>query len=178
MRLCWCHMGIVRWLEYPFSSPLLSPSPSSPLLSPSPSLLSFLLISLNIGLPPVLLFGSDHLKEKVSEDCLSGKKVICLCITEPHAGIPFPLLSSPFLFFPPLLLSSSLSYLLGSDVANLQSEAIKSEDRKHYIVNGQKKWITNISIILLLLLFLFFLFFLFFFSYFSFLLLIHRFRFV
>ena len=28
----------------------------------------------------------------------------------------------------------------GSDVANIQCEAKKSEDGKHYIVNGEKKW--------------------------------------
>ena len=31
----------------------------------------------------------------------------------------------------------------GSDVANLGCEAKLSEDGKHYIVNGEKKWITN-----------------------------------
>jgi len=42
--------------------------------------------------------------------------VICLCITEPQAG---------------------------SDVANLGTTAKKTPDGKHYIVNGEKKWITN-----------------------------------
>jgi len=31
----------------------------------------------------------------------------------------------------------------GSDVANLKTTAKKTEDGKHYIVNGEKKWITN-----------------------------------
>jgi alkylation response protein AidB-like acyl-CoA dehydrogenase len=31
----------------------------------------------------------------------------------------------------------------GSDVANLTCEAKLSEDGKHFIVNGEKKWITN-----------------------------------
>lgn len=31
----------------------------------------------------------------------------------------------------------------GSDVANITCEAKLSEDGKHYIVNGEKKWITN-----------------------------------
>lgn len=31
----------------------------------------------------------------------------------------------------------------GSDVANLTCEAKLSDDGKHYIVNGEKKWITN-----------------------------------
>ena len=51
---------------------------------------------LSIGLPPILHFGSKYLKDKVAKDCLTGKKVICLAITEPYAG---------------------------SDVANLQTEA-------------------------------------------------------
>jgi hypothetical protein len=31
----------------------------------------------------------------------------------------------------------------GSDVANLQATAKKTPDGKFYIVNGEKKWITN-----------------------------------
>eukprot|EP01096_Ripella_sp_DP13-Kostka_P010118 TRINITY_DN393_c0_g1_i1.p1 TRINITY_DN393_c0_g1~~TRINITY_DN393_c0_g1_i1.p1 ORF type:complete len:597 (+),score=292.92 TRINITY_DN393_c0_g1_i1:148-1791(+) len=71
---------------------------------------------LSIGLPPVLHFGSEFLRNKVGKPCLSGEKIICLAITEPSAG---------------------------SDVANLQTEAKKSECGKFYIVNGEKKWITN-----------------------------------
>jgi alkylation response protein AidB-like acyl-CoA dehydrogenase len=71
---------------------------------------------LAIGLPPVLKFGSKYLKDLVGKPCLSGEKVICLAITEPDAG---------------------------SDVAGLKTSAVKSADGKHYIVNGQKKWITN-----------------------------------
>lgn len=75
-----------------------------------------LFAGLSIGLPPILHFGSDYLKDKVAGPCLRGEKVICLCITEPDAG---------------------------SDVANLKCEAKKTPDGKHYIVNGEKKWITN-----------------------------------
>ncbi|KAG2186257.1 hypothetical protein INT43_002695 [Umbelopsis isabellina] len=69
---------------------------------------------LGIGLPPIIHFGSDYLKKKVVRDCLAGDKVICLAITEPTAG---------------------------SDVASLVTEARDEGD--HYIVNGEKKWITN-----------------------------------
>eukprot|EP00742_Colponemidia_sp_Colp-10_P000836 GILJ01000906.1.p1 GENE.GILJ01000906.1~~GILJ01000906.1.p1 ORF type:complete len:550 (-),score=77.59 GILJ01000906.1:98-1747(-) len=69
-----------------------------------------------IGLPPVVHFGSQQLQDQVCGPCLTGDKVICLCITEPYAG---------------------------SDVANLQTTAVKTPDGKHYIVNGEKKWITN-----------------------------------
>ena len=71
---------------------------------------------LSIGLPPVLRFGSKYLQDKVGKACLTGEKVICLAITEPYAG---------------------------SDVANLTTEAVKTPDGKHFIVNGEKKWITN-----------------------------------
>ncbi|KAI8906269.1 acyl-CoA dehydrogenase/oxidase [Gorgonomyces haynaldii] len=71
---------------------------------------------LGIGLPPILHFGSDYLKQKVVRDCIQGRKNICLAITEPSAG---------------------------SDVANLKTEAKKTADGKFYILNGEKKWITN-----------------------------------
>jgi len=71
---------------------------------------------LSIGLPPVLQFGPEHMKDRIARDCLYGEKVICLAITEPYAG---------------------------SDVANLRTEAKLTPDGKYYIVNGEKKWITN-----------------------------------
>jgi len=64
----------------------------------------------------VLHFGNKALQEKVCRPCLMGEKVICLAITEPSAG---------------------------SDVANLKTTAKLTPDGKHYIVNGEKKWITN-----------------------------------
>ncbi|KAI6383245.1 hypothetical protein MCOR25_000165 [Pyricularia grisea] len=70
-----------------------------------------------IGLTAVLNFCKDEpLKKKISEEVFSGKKKICLAITEAFAG---------------------------SDVANLRTTAKKTADGKHYIVNGTKKWITN-----------------------------------
>jgi len=71
---------------------------------------------LGIGLPPILHFGSPEMQDRIIPPCVQGKKIICLCITEPSAG---------------------------SDVANLTTVATKTEDGKHYIVNGEKKWITN-----------------------------------
>ncbi|KEF63211.1 acyl-CoA dehydrogenase [Exophiala aquamarina CBS 119918] len=69
-----------------------------------------------IGCPPLVKYGNKKLVERILPDILSGDKRICLAITEPDAG---------------------------SDVANLTCEAKLSEDGKHYIVNGEKKWITN-----------------------------------
>ncbi|KAL0262496.1 hypothetical protein SLS55_001464 [Diplodia seriata] len=69
-----------------------------------------------IGCPPVVKHGKKELVQRILPGILSGDKRICLAITEPDAG---------------------------SDVANLTCEAKLSEDGKHYIVNGEKKWITN-----------------------------------
>jgi alkylation response protein AidB-like acyl-CoA dehydrogenase len=69
-----------------------------------------------IGAPPVVKHGKKALIDRIMPDVINGDKRICLAITEPDAG---------------------------SDVANLTCEAKLSEDGKHYIVNGEKKWITN-----------------------------------
>ncbi|GAA5998683.1 uncharacterized protein JCM10292_007157 [Rhodotorula paludigena] len=69
-----------------------------------------------IGLPPVMNFGSDELKQRIIPEVLAGNKWISLAITEAFAG---------------------------SDVAGLRTTAKKTPDGKHYIVNGTKKWITN-----------------------------------
>jgi alkylation response protein AidB-like acyl-CoA dehydrogenase len=69
-----------------------------------------------IGMPPVMKYAKKALRDRIAPGILQGDKRICLAITEPDAG---------------------------SDVANLTCEAKLSEDGKHYIVNGEKKWITN-----------------------------------
>ncbi|KAI8916392.1 acyl-CoA dehydrogenase/oxidase [Gorgonomyces haynaldii] len=69
-----------------------------------------------IGLPPIMHFAKKQVKERVVPLVLTGKKRICLAITEPGAG---------------------------SDVANIKTRAVLSPDGKHYIVNGVKKWITG-----------------------------------
>jgi len=67
-----------------------------------------------IGLPPIYNHGTEELKQRVVPECLKGTACCCLCITEPSAG---------------------------SDVANLKATAKLEGD--HYILNGEKKWITN-----------------------------------
>ncbi|KKK12529.1 acyl-CoA dehydrogenase family protein [Aspergillus ochraceoroseus] len=59
---------------------------------------------------------NEPLRAQVTEEVLSGKKKMCLAITEAFAG---------------------------SDVAGLRTTAEKTPDGKYYIVNGTKKWITN-----------------------------------
>jgi acyl-CoA dehydrogenase len=68
------------------------------------------------GIPPILSFGSEALQAKFLPDLLPGKKRCCIAITEPGAG---------------------------SDVANIATTARLSPDGKEYILNGEKKWITN-----------------------------------
>lgn len=54
---------------------------------------------------------NKELKERVTEEVLSGKKKMCLAVTEAFAG---------------------------SDVAGLRTTAEKTPDGKYYIVNGTK----------------------------------------
>lgn len=68
----------------------------------------------NIGLPPVINFGQDHLKELIAPQVINGSKRISLAITEPSGG---------------------------SDVAQLMTKARRDGD--HYIVNGSKTYITG-----------------------------------
>jgi hypothetical protein len=75
-----------------------------------------LLSGMIIGLPTVLNFGSQECKKHVVEDVLSGRKFLSLAISEAFAG---------------------------SDVAGLRCKAVLSDDKKHWIVTGTKKWITN-----------------------------------
>ncbi|KAJ6494754.1 acyl-CoA dehydrogenase [Mycena vitilis] len=67
-----------------------------------------------IGLPPVMNFGQPALRDKILEEVFSGKKLICLAISEAFAG---------------------------SDVAGLKCFAKKTD--KGWVVTGTKKWITN-----------------------------------
>ncbi|TVY84130.1 Acyl-CoA dehydrogenase apdG [Lachnellula suecica] len=68
------------------------------------------------GLPPILKFGNEQLQERFVPDIITGKKRICIAITEPGAG---------------------------SDVSNIATTATRTADGKHFLVNGTKKWITN-----------------------------------
>ncbi|GAA5980538.1 hypothetical protein JCM11641_006673 [Rhodosporidiobolus odoratus] len=67
-----------------------------------------------ISIGPILHFASGAVKKRIVPALLRGEKRSCLAITEPEGG---------------------------SDVANLVCEARKEGD--FYVVNGQKKWITN-----------------------------------
>lgn len=65
------------------------------------------------GVPPIITYGSKELQQRFLPDLLTGRKRICIGITEPDVG---------------------------SDVANLSTTAEKTPDGKFYVVNGTKKW--------------------------------------
>lgn len=67
-----------------------------------------------IGLPPVINWGSEAMKQMVAPDVIAGKKHISLGITEPGGG---------------------------SDVAQLATTAVRDGD--HFVVNGSKTFITG-----------------------------------
>ncbi len=69
-----------------------------------------------IGMLPLYFFGTEEQKKKYLPDLAIGKTKAAYCLTEPNAG---------------------------SDALNSRSTATLSEDKKHYILNGQKMWITN-----------------------------------
>jgi len=72
---------------------------------------------MTISLTAVLQWMPEsELKTRVVNEVLSGKKKMCLAITEAFAG---------------------------SDVAGIRTTATLTPDGKHYIVRGTKKWITN-----------------------------------
>jgi len=70
----------------------------------------------SMALPPVMQHGSQRLRDLVCRDVVTGKKNICLAISEPGAG---------------------------SDVARIACTAALSADGTHFVLNGQKKWITG-----------------------------------
>jgi len=80
----------------------------------SGGLLASLFVPTNIGLPPIIVYGSTQLKERIVRDCVEGRKAACLCVTEPSGG---------------------------SDVGAIKTTARREGDV--FVVNGAKKWITG-----------------------------------
>jgi acyl-CoA dehydrogenase family protein 9 len=71
---------------------------------------------LSIGIKGILLFGNDEQKNKYLPQAASGQMIFAYALTEPRVG---------------------------SDAQNIETCAILSEDGSHYILNGQKTYITN-----------------------------------
>ena len=69
-----------------------------------------------IGTLPILYYGNEEQRKKYIPKLASGEMVGAYCLTEPGAG---------------------------SDANSGTTKAVLSEDGEHYILNGQKMWITN-----------------------------------
>jgi len=69
-----------------------------------------------IGTLPILYYGNEEQKKKYVPKLASGEWKASYCLTEPASG---------------------------SDANSGKTKAVLSADGKHYILNGQKMWITN-----------------------------------
>jgi len=69
-----------------------------------------------IGSLPLLYYGTQAQKEKYSPKLATGEWKAAYCLTEPNSG---------------------------SDANSGSTKAVLSADGKHYVLNGQKMWITN-----------------------------------
>ncbi len=69
-----------------------------------------------IGTLPILYYGNEEQKAKYIPKLASGEWKAAYCLTEPNAG---------------------------SDANSGKTKAKLTEDGKHYVINGQKMWITN-----------------------------------
>ncbi len=70
----------------------------------------------SIGPRALVLFGTEDQKEKWLPKMATGEWISAFALTEPEAG---------------------------SDAGNVQSMAVPTEDGEAYIINGEKRWITN-----------------------------------
>jgi alkylation response protein AidB-like acyl-CoA dehydrogenase len=70
----------------------------------------------NIGTLPIVFFGTEEQKQKYLPRLATGEMIGAYALTEPHSG---------------------------SDALAAKTKAVLAEDGQHYILNGQKMWITN-----------------------------------
>ena len=69
-----------------------------------------------IGTLPIVYFGTEEQKKKYLPKLATGEWLASYCLSEPQAG---------------------------SDAQNSRTRAVLSTDGRHWILNGQKMWITN-----------------------------------
>lgn len=69
-----------------------------------------------IGTLPILYYGNEDQKQKYIPKLASGEWKAAYCLTEPGSG---------------------------SDANSGKTKAVLTDDGKHYVINGQKMWITN-----------------------------------
>jgi alkylation response protein AidB-like acyl-CoA dehydrogenase len=73
-------------------------------------------VQTGIGMLPIFYFGTEEQKAQYLPDLISGKVKCAYCLTEPGSG---------------------------SDALAAKTTAMLSADGTHYVVNGQKMWISN-----------------------------------
>ncbi len=73
-------------------------------------------VQTGIGMLPIFYYGTEEQKQKYLVPAIEGKLKVAYCLTEPGSG---------------------------SDALAAKTRADLSEDGKHYVVNGQKMWISN-----------------------------------
>jgi alkylation response protein AidB-like acyl-CoA dehydrogenase len=69
-----------------------------------------------IGTLPILYYGDEAQRKRYVPKLATGEWKACYCLTEPGSG---------------------------SDANSGKTRAVLSDDGKHYLINGQKMWITN-----------------------------------
>lgn len=88
----------------------------SDVMGPAGSFLVSFAAHTGIGMLPILYFGTEEQKQKYLPRLVSGELKAAYCLTEPGSG---------------------------SDALNAKSRADLSPDGTHYVLNGQKMWISN-----------------------------------
>jgi len=73
----------------------------------------------SIGLKALVLMGTEEQKREFLPGLASGEKLAAFCLSEPEVG---------------------------SDAANVQTQAVLSPDGTHWILNGEKKYATNAAL--------------------------------
>lgn len=71
------------------------------------------------GTLPLVYFGNEQQKQKYLPQIASGQRIAAYALTEPGSG---------------------------SDALSAKTTAVLNEEETHYILNGEKQWITNASI--------------------------------
>ena len=69
-----------------------------------------------LGIYPIMMYGTQAQKDEYLAKIVSAEIKPCYCLTEPSAG---------------------------SDANSGKTKAVFTDDKKHFILNGQKMWITN-----------------------------------
>src|SRR5699024_1431093 len=69
-----------------------------------------------IGSLPIVFFGNEEQKKKYLPALATGEKIAAYALTEPSSG---------------------------SDALGAKTTAVLNEEGTHYILNGEKQWITN-----------------------------------